>query len=137
MIPWLFFRSFDLVFLLYSVFTLLIFLIATLPEIRAYSIHVKEKNLELYNKEKNDIKVLQTNAISIFFKKFNATNQPINLFVSLYLDPSLKGIQSKLLSKLQNQACLQMHCKSNMLQGVSQHNYGQSEPSYCIIFALD
>ncbi len=52
MIPWLFLRTFDWIFLFYSILVLLIFLIATIPEIRAYLIHKKENNLKQYYKKK-------------------------------------------------------------------------------------
>ena len=52
MVPWLFLRTFDWVFLVYSILVLLIFLIATIPEIRAFLIHKKENNLKQYNEEK-------------------------------------------------------------------------------------
>ncbi len=92
MVPWLFLRSFDWVFLFYSILVLLIFLIATIPEIRAFLIHKKENNLKQYNEEKmnssaqwRSIQKIQDYIDKLGFFKYPAKTNCVNNYCVYFL----------------------------------------------------
>ena len=87
MVPWLFFRTFDWIFIFYSISVLLIFLIATTPEIRAYLIHLKENNLDQYNKKKmnSSTQWRSIQKIQDFINKLGVFKYPAKIIVLIII----------------------------------------------------